>query len=331
MAGYTEPYGVMPSSIYTDEEYLQVPESRQESFRKQVLNGIPLGKGHYLRLFPVWMDYRGHFGTILPQAQSLSNEAQLRGDAESSTLARHQLEWIIGRNPFSQSTMYGEGFDFTPLYTPSSGDITGALPVGIQTRAENDVPYWPVQSTWTYKEVWVHPVSQWIGLMRDLEGPAVIQGKTNGPAEFKNLQSGQQTVAKADSAGKFRIMLPEGRYLVRSNSLEQTCTFLPAGIYDLDLLPENAFTFDVSAATSGNGEVTLTVVVHGNGSHRFTLKSYNLAIKTPEKQIYLKSGESKTLKWYGKIESADESWSAVIIPDKSLSNHKELTEAARAK
>jgi hypothetical protein len=169
IAGYTEPYGVMPSSIYSDKEYLQVPESRQESFRKQVLNGIPLGNGYWLRLFPVWMDYRGHFGTILPQAQALTSAARLRGDPESAKIALDQLEWIAGRNPFSQCTMYGEGYDFPPLYTPSSGDIVGALPVGIQTRSENDIPYWPVQSTWTYKEVWVHPVSQWIGIIRDLE------------------------------------------------------------------------------------------------------------------------------------------------------------------
>ena len=44
LAKFTEPYGVMPSSVYTDKDYLQVPESRRQSFRQQVLNGIPLGK-----------------------------------------------------------------------------------------------------------------------------------------------------------------------------------------------------------------------------------------------------------------------------------------------
>jgi hypothetical protein len=72
---YTQPYGFLPSSIYRDNDYLQVPESRKESFRKQVLNGIPLGKGNYLRIFPVWMDYRGHFGTIHPHAQALNYAA----------------------------------------------------------------------------------------------------------------------------------------------------------------------------------------------------------------------------------------------------------------
>jgi hypothetical protein len=168
ISAYTEPYSVIPSSIYKDNDYLQVPESRREYFKRQVLNGIPLGKGNYLRLFPVWMDYRGHFGTILPQAQALNYAARLRGDKKCMELSVRQMEWVMGRNPFSQSTMYGLGYDFPPIYTPSSGDIVGGLPVGIQTRGDSDIPYWPVQNTWTYKEIWIHPVNQWIGLMREI-------------------------------------------------------------------------------------------------------------------------------------------------------------------
>ena len=183
IASYTQPYGVLPSSIYRDNDYLQVPESRKEYFRRQVLNGIPLGKGNYLRIFPVWMDYRGHFGTILPQAQALNYAARLRGDPESMKLAIRQMEWVMGCNPFSQSTMYGEGYDFPPIYTPSSGDIVGGLPVGIQTRGDSDIPYWPVQNTWTYKEIWIHPVNQWLGLMRETESLAdlVLSQKTEKP------------------------------------------------------------------------------------------------------------------------------------------------------
>jgi hypothetical protein len=328
IAKYTEPYGVLPSSIYTDKDYLQVPESRQESFRLQVLNGIPLGKGYYLRIFPVWMDYRGHFGTILPQAQSLNNAAHLRGDPESSKLALHQLEWIVGRNPFSQSTMYGEGYDFPPLYTPSSGDIVGALPVGIQTRAERDIPYWPVQSTWTYKEVWVHPVSQWIGLMRDIEMPAVVHGKADETVRLKSLPSGQLTNIEPDSVGQFQAMIPWGDYLVKSNGVEKTLTFIPAGTYNLDLRSNNAFNFEVSKVSSAKGEVTITTRIQGNGSHKFSIRTSNLTIKGSAKQVNLKSGGKITLVWYGKTESIDEPWVAVIVADNDLTNHKELIGAA---
>ncbi len=182
---YTAPYRVMPSSIYNDKDYLQVPETRKESFRQQVLNGIPLGKGNYLRIFPVWMDYRGHFGTILPQAQALNYAARLRGDNECLALSLRQMEWVMGLNPFSQSNMYGEGYDFPPLYTPSSGDIVGGLPVGIQTKGDADIPYWPVQNNWTYKEIWIHPVNQWLGLMRDLTG--AFQKPVEAEATVKDL------------------------------------------------------------------------------------------------------------------------------------------------
>jgi len=103
----------------------------------------------------------------------------LRGDLELAALAQHQAEWIIGRNPFSQSTMYGEGYDFPPLYAPFPGNIVGALPVGLQTRGDRDVPYWPVQSTWTYKEVWVHPVGRWIWLMEDLLAAAPMTARAS--------------------------------------------------------------------------------------------------------------------------------------------------------
>lgn len=152
---FTQPYGVLPASIYREDEYLQANGQRREAFRRQVLNGVPLGEGHFLRLFPVWFDYRGHFGVVLSQAKALSTAANLRGDLELADLSNRQLEWVVGRNPFVQSTMYGEGYDFAPQFTEFSGDIAGSLPVGIESRGDNDAPYWPFQNCYTYKEVWV--------------------------------------------------------------------------------------------------------------------------------------------------------------------------------
>ena len=339
IAKYTEPYSVMPASIYNDSEYLKVPESRRESFKKQVLNGIPLGRGNYLRLFPVWMDYRGHFGTILPQAQSLINAAHLRGDLPSAQLSEHQLEWVIGRNPFSESTMYGEGYDFVPLYTPSSGDMVGALPVGIQTREESDAPYWPVQSTWTYKEIWVHPVARWVWLMRDLSGPALVEGQASAVVEFKEVTTGQQIMVEPDGpTGRFRTMLPEGKYTVRSNGQEQVRTFLPTGSYTLDLRPERALDFEVSNAGNTEkgtkGEVTIKLIARGNGTHLFSLRTDNLSQKgnsptagTLTKELVLKPGQPATIEWKVRITVPDEPWTAVIVPDGDLSQHKELVGA----
>ena len=50
----------------------------------------------------------------------------------------------------------------------SSGDFVGSLPVGMQSRGTTDLPYWPSQNTYVYKEVWVHSSSRWLWLMEDL-------------------------------------------------------------------------------------------------------------------------------------------------------------------
>lgn len=300
VAKYTEPYNVLPASIYNDSEYLKTPESRRESFRQQVLNGIPLGKGNYLRLFPVWMDYRGHFGTILPEAQALANAAYLRGDLAATQLATHQLEWVIGRNPFAESAMYGEGYDFTPLYSPSSGDIVGALPVGIQTLEAKDIPYWPIQSTWTYKEVWGHPTGRWIWLMRNLSGPSLVQGQAAATVVFKENTTGQEIMAEPDpTTMHFRVMLPEGQYTIRSKddaAIPSTAdaiirpkddapkvdtlhrTFLPGATYYIDLRPGKTMDFEISSSPSKKEGLTIKVIARGTGTHHFNIRVDNLVL-----------------------------------------------------
>ena len=328
IAKYTEPYGVFASSIYLDSEYEKAPESRRESFRKQVLTGVPLRDGHYLRLMPVWMDYRGHFGTILPQTQALANAAHLRGDLEAAQLSEKQLQWIIGRNPFAQSTMVGEGYDYGPQYTASSGNMVGSIPVGIQTRGENDVPYWPVQSTWTYKEVWVHPVGRWIWAMRDLAGPAIVEGQAASKVEFKEMSTGQTVEVKPDeTSGRFQIILPEGNYIARSRSEAETHTFLPGASYQLDLRPGRAFDFEVSKQTATPGEVIINVTARGTGAHRLTLRTDNLVLNGAEKELNL-AGGTGTAEWRAKIESGDTPWVAVVVPDGQLSKRKEIRGAA---
>ena len=165
---FTEPYGMLPASIYTENEFESAPENRRDAFREQVLNGLALGGGYRLRTYPVWFDYRGNYGVMLSQAKALSTEARLLNDKGLNAIVQRQLEWVVGRNPFAQSTMFGVGYDFAPQYSEMSGDIVGSLPVGMETRANFDAPYWPPQNCYTYKEVWVHPVSRWMWIIADL-------------------------------------------------------------------------------------------------------------------------------------------------------------------
>lgn len=170
----TTPYGVLPSYVYRVGDEVHLPDSgalhmaTREAYRAQVLEGMSMGEGWYLRTFPVWFARRGNFGILLSQAKALATAARLLGDSAAADLAQRQAQWIVGRNPFVQSTMYGEGYDWAQQYSVSSGDFVGSLPVGMQSRGVTDLPYWPAQNTYVYKEVWVHSSSRWLWLMADL-------------------------------------------------------------------------------------------------------------------------------------------------------------------
>jgi len=174
----TAPYGVLPAYVYRlGDDAKEVPDSgalhgaTREAYRAQVLAGRSMGDGWYLRAFPVWFARRGNFGVLLSQAKALAASARVRHDSAGLDLAQRQAQWIVGRNPFAQSTMYGEGYDWAQQYSVSSGDFVGSLPVGMQSRGDTDLPYWPAQNMYVYKEVWVHPASRWLWLMADLLEP----------------------------------------------------------------------------------------------------------------------------------------------------------------
>jgi hypothetical protein len=274
------------------------------------------------------MDYRGNFGTILPQAQALASAAHLRGDLASAQLAEHQLEWVIGRNPFAQSTMYGEGYDYPPLYTPSSGDIVGALPVGIQTRGDEDAPYWPVQSMWTYKEIWSHPVTNWIWLLKDVEGPATVEGRATAPVTFKEVAARQSITVLPDKSGHFIVHVPEGKYIITSNGRQQTQTLLPGASCHLECRSDFLLSYEVTKEVSAKGDVTLKLTAQGTGKHHFDIRTDNLTLSTGTKEINLKPGKAISFEWTGRITSQDTPWVAVIVPDNNLSQRKEARGAA---
>lgn len=208
----TEPYGVLPAYVYRDTDHLRMPETLKryhatpEAYREQVLQGMPMGDGWYLRAFPVWFSRRGNYGVLLSQAKALATAARVRRDAEAAELAQKQAQWVVGRNPFAQSTMYGEGYDWTQQYSVSSGDFVGALPVGMQSRGATDLPYWPPQNMYVYKEVWVHPVARWIWLMEELTAP--MGAAERGPVLAATVSTPDfqiETVSEADGRVTIRL------------------------------------------------------------------------------------------------------------------------------
>lgn len=160
-AAATAPYHMLPAGIYRVDQ-------GAEWEREQARQGLRLDERHYLRRFPAWPDFRGNLGVQLSQTLALARAARLLDEVTLRGLVQDQLDWVLGRNPFCQSLMYGVGHNYAPQYTAMSGDITGSLPVGIQSRLDGDEPYWPASNCYNYAELWVHPSSRWLGVMAEV-------------------------------------------------------------------------------------------------------------------------------------------------------------------
>ncbi|MCR4622989.1 MAG: glycoside hydrolase family 9 protein [Clostridiales bacterium] len=175
---FASPYGMMPAGIYrmdeTDDresffrQHLLVGDEALSEYPSQLKNGVEIGGGWYLRQFPVWFSFRGNNAVLLSQAKAAAILGDLTGDASFKDIASAQLEWNIGLNPFRQSLMYGEGRRYASQYAVLPGEMTGELPVGVQTRGTLDEPYWPQMNDATYKEVWTTPAARWLSVVAEL-------------------------------------------------------------------------------------------------------------------------------------------------------------------
>ncbi len=336
------PYGVLPAGVYRESEARLIPQEKnwtplraadRDSYIEEVHRGVRLGDDAYLRRFPVWFDFRGNSSVLLSQTKALSAAARLRGDLDAEDLAQRQAQWFVGRNPFSSSLMYGEGYDWTPLYSVRSGQMVGALPVGIETKGYDDAPYWPTQICWTYKEVWTAPVGQWIWLMDDLSVPATVRGLVDSanrePIEFREEQSGQLISLPSPAGAEFSARLPAGHYAVQHGADHTSLTVLPGTTYSLDLRSKQVLEFKVSFDATEHNEIVLRALASGAGDHTFSIRSDNLVLSGATTQNVNLSGRTrKEIVWRARVVSTETPWVALVIPDGELSKREEVTGAS---
>jgi len=172
------PYNLLPGHVYhldkinidhfTIARTISSPEKALDILKSQVKTGIQLAENVYLRRFPIAVTRRGFHATLLSKTKAVSLLAQFFKDKKLYQIAINQLEWILGKNPFASSGMYGEGYNYHPLYVAFSGQMVGALPVGIRTYEDFDAPYWPTINNAVYKEIWGHTTGKFLWVLADL-------------------------------------------------------------------------------------------------------------------------------------------------------------------
>lgn len=174
---YTAPYGMIPSGVYN----LNEPSDnfaframyggyadRTYAYEAMLKNGVKLDEeGNYLRAFPVWFSFKGNSAVILAQGKAAALCAKHMKDEELMNIAEQQLFWVVGKNPFGQSLIWGEGSNYMQPYNALPDDAVGQIPLGIQTRNFEDVPYWPQNNTAVYKEVFGVSAGKWLSLVAE--------------------------------------------------------------------------------------------------------------------------------------------------------------------
>jgi hypothetical protein len=177
MMQYVKPYGMVPSGVYQKDEVkdsanfyivqVGIHEDVSGDFKEQIENGYKLDQEHYLRIFPVWFSFKGNNAVILATGKAAALCGKFLKDKELMNIAEQQLFWVVGKNPFGQSLIWGEGSNYPQQYTALPGETVGEIPVGMQSRFNEDKPYWPQFNTATYKEVWGSSAGKWFSLISE--------------------------------------------------------------------------------------------------------------------------------------------------------------------
>ncbi|WP_174704776.1 glycoside hydrolase family 9 protein [Paenibacillus physcomitrellae] len=327
----TAPYFMSPASIYHEDEADLDAELflNQQAFahpgmlaeyRQQVRNGVKLGQGYYLRRFPTWFSYRGNNGLVLAGGNAAVFGADIRGDAALMQLALHQLEWTVGKNPFGQSLMLGEGYNYAQQYVCLPGPISGSICVGIQSYRDEDYPYWPQTNNAVYREMWVHPSIRYLLLASRINRPAILYGwLSDAPEtllEVECLATGEVTsVRTKPRTGEFRLSLPSGDYRFRWQGMTKRMTLIGGREYEL----KNGFTDYEATIREENGLASIQLSVSGKEDVEFTFRTANLEPLGP---VTVAPGETVELK--ANVLNGDRPWLALAVPGGDLREALEL-------
>lgn len=319
------PFCLIPNSIWRRSEFDNLEGKKQEEALKQFNDGTRLTEDYRLRVFPIWNDNLFHGNTAVHMAAtaSMASGALLRNNRETQDLVRLQLQWVLGGNPFSQSLMYGEGYDYQPLFAYCTRNLVGALPVGMDSR--NDSPYWPAENRATYKEMWVVPVSRLLFSLASVAMPAQIFGVATADTELREARTGAVIYL---SAGKFTRTLPPGEYRISSGNTFSHLSLLAGGRYEVADL-SHPIDMVLSASAPKNGEVLIEARLRGAGSHKIELRTFNGTADVSSASVKLTPGQEKIVTWELKTVAADKPWAIVAIPDSNLTAHQELSGTLR--
>jgi hypothetical protein len=339
-ARISEPYGMLPSAVWRHgdvEEWIKlygqggrrgpsVEATTTEAFMRGCRSmwdaATYLSDEYRLRAFPLVNDRLGH-GNVnvqLAMVGGLAAAAELRSKPELDTLVARQLQWLFGGNPFSQTLMYGEGYDFQRLIATGLPDLVGVMPLGIDGN-HDDAPRWTHGSFYAVKDLWVVSSARTILALSHAAIPAWVTGLAPAGANFREGRSGKSFSVRP---GKFQVNLPPGDYTIRYGNQTKMMPLVAGTSYRLSLDPQLAVEMDLGTTGPQGNTFKIEARLRGAGVHKIELRTFNGSVDRPESEVKLVAGREQTLNWELTVTDQDKPWIVVAIPDGRINEKKEL-------
>ncbi len=300
-------------------------EDLAAQYKVMVEKGFPLGKGYYVRVYPVWFSFRGNYNVLLSESKCMSSAALVRNDYALYTASQQQYEWIVGKNPMAQSTLYGEGYDYIQLYAVQPNQTVGAISVGMESHHDEDAPYWPQVNNATYKEVWVCPATKWMWCMADNLLPGKVRGyikvEDSAPIRFVHLLNGKSyEVLPHTRTGFYEIDLPAGNYTMSYGEISRALTVINGRVYEID---GALYALEISTEEK-DGSVILTVNASGEQDLPIEIKAENLSGVSGQTVLKMENGKG-SVQLSGKVENPKKPYFGILIPNGNLGDKVEFT------
>jgi len=312
-------FGDKPRPEYPTAE---TEELKRAHMRRMFDEGTRLSEDIRLRVFPIWSNHIQHGCTTIHMSLTagLAAAARVRNQRPISDLVARQMQWTFGGNPLSQCLMYGEGYDYHPLFTVLYPNIVGAFAVGMDSL-RNDSPYWPNSALFPTKEIWIVPCARALLNLAYAGMPTLVTGTAKTTTSFHEMRTGKTTRVEA---GQFDLTLPPGDYTVTFGKIAKRITFVDGANYELYLDPTNTIELELTAKTSSKSTVEISGRVSGAGVHKVELRAFNGSLKTAVTDVRLVPGREQLLHWELQVTDPEKPWVVVAVPDSKIQEKNEL-------
>ena len=348
-SAFLAPYGVPAFSLhdgpeqpyqYWDRVWAYGKEGRGRKLDFQFDKLVRVGERYLVRI-------RNCNSALNLHAAALAAVADLARDPEAEAMAQRCMQWMVGRNPFSRSQLWGVGHRYRgqPHYVATHDEMPGAIACkGIDGRldgdpAYHDEPFSDPLPRCVINEVCIAQAAYFLTAGRELAFSPTLAGRVRGtprPAEVVARFAGSDDVAARaplDGKGEYTLTLPGGGwYDIVCGPLHRRRFVASAthrGRLDLDLGREIALSLQCPEQLKPGVPFTLRVEARRLGRgveatrHTLCLRLHNLACAQPRRTVEVGASAPTMVTFTLTAQRAAEPFILLVVPDGQLAKRAE--------